>query len=514
MKAIAIPINHFIVLCLLTFALCACTQAPPKSDMTSQGGELDKFLVSIDPISASHFRNYLHLQQLFDSLEAAETAGDAEKALEHLSIIANNFRMSGHYHEGIRFYRNAISRLNGHEPDRFAEIYHGLAAIYYELFLHFPEHRHHLDSASTIAARAFQYAGLTGTAAPLSDALNLKGAINLQKGNYAEAIQQLKGSYLLKQELESDQGLAVLNNLSFGYYQLQLYDTALFYAGEAFSRATKAGQSIFVANSLEMLSKIHTATGDTATANTMLTDRQRLIEQDDILINSLMMRQLHLNYESRQDEKIILGLSSERYYFFRLSRILMVGILLLILVTITIFFMMRQKVKLHKAEIEQEQLRSDLAHGESQRHLLELRMKQQELTFYSLRQIAQSAFAGMLTDKLAPFIRKFSRKSDQADFYQIVEEIRREVNTDSMTELENMVKQMHSGFFEKLAEINPCLTRRELQFCALLRMNLSSKDIADLLKIELSTVDRTRYNIRKKLNLDPNQNLNGFLMTV
>lgn len=261
-----------------------------------------------------------------------------------------------------------------------------------------------------------------------------------------------------------------------------------------------------------MLSKIHTATGDTATANTMLTDRQRLIEQDDILISSLIMRQLHLNYESRQDEKIILGMSTERYYLMRLSRILMVGIVLLILLTITISLMMRQKAKLHKAEIEQEQLRSDLASKESQRHLLELRMKQQELTFYSLRQIAQSAFAGMIADKLSPFIRKFSRKSDQADFGRLIEEIRREVNTDSLSELENMVKQMHSGF-EKLTEINPCLTRRELQFCALLRMNLSSKDIADLLKIELSTVDRTRYNIRKKLNLDPNQNLNGFLMT-
>jgi DNA-binding CsgD family transcriptional regulator len=45
-----------------------------------------------------------------------------------------------------------------------------------------------------------------------------------------------------------------------------------------------------------------------------------------------------------------------------------------------------------------------------------------------------------------------------------------------------------------------------------LRMNLSSKEIAPLLKITISGVEKSRYRIRKKLNLLKDDNLLDFLL--
>jgi DNA-binding NarL/FixJ family response regulator len=85
---------------------------------------------------------------------------------------------------------------------------------------------------------------------------------------------------------------------------------------------------------------------------------------------------------------------------------------------------------------------------------------------------------------------------------------------DPMKDFELLFTQLHGGFNEKLVAINPELTRIELQICALLRLNLSSKDIARLTNISLSTVEMTRHHIRQKLNLDQKISLTSHLISI
>lgn len=59
----------------------------------------------------------------------------------------------------------------------------------------------------------------------------------------------------------------------------------------------------------------------------------------------------------------------------------------------------------------------------------------------------------------------------------------------------------------------PQLTSGDLKLCAYLKMNLSSKEIAQLLNISLKGVEIGRYRIRKKLNLSPTINLANFINT-
>jgi len=72
----------------------------------------------------------------------------------------------------------------------------------------------------------------------------------------------------------------------------------------------------------------------------------------------------------------------------------------------------------------------------------------------------------------------------------------------------------HSDFLEKLKALHPSLTPSDLRFCAFLRMNLNSKEIASLLIISLRSIEVKRYRLRKKLKLQHDQNLIEYLMTI
>lgn len=79
---------------------------------------------------------------------------------------------------------------------------------------------------------------------------------------------------------------------------------------------------------------------------------------------------------------------------------------------------------------------------------------------------------------------------------------------------EESFNEAHENFFRKLKQTYPELVPNDLKLCAYLRMNMNSKEIASLLNITTRGVEIRRYRLRKKLNLQHDQNLSEFLMEV
>ncbi|WP_064196538.1 MULTISPECIES: LuxR C-terminal-related transcriptional regulator [Emticicia] len=78
---------------------------------------------------------------------------------------------------------------------------------------------------------------------------------------------------------------------------------------------------------------------------------------------------------------------------------------------------------------------------------------------------------------------------------------------------EQNFNRVHEEFFKKLLEKFPDLTPGDLKLSAYLRMNLSSKEIAQLLNITYRSVELKRYRLRKKLHLETEENLVEWLMS-
>lgn len=75
-------------------------------------------------------------------------------------------------------------------------------------------------------------------------------------------------------------------------------------------------------------------------------------------------------------------------------------------------------------------------------------------------------------------------------------------------------EQKHRTFFKALKEAYPLLTNNDLRLCACLKLNMDTKDIASLMNLSIRAVENNRYRLRKKLNLQPAQNLNEFFLTI
>ncbi|MFT2008328.1 triple tyrosine motif-containing protein [Pontibacter sp. 13R65] len=79
---------------------------------------------------------------------------------------------------------------------------------------------------------------------------------------------------------------------------------------------------------------------------------------------------------------------------------------------------------------------------------------------------------------------------------------------------ESSFNETHENYFKKLKSRYPELTPNDLKFCAYLRMNMSSKEIASLLNITVRGVEIRRYRLRKRLNMEHEKNLVEFLMEI
>ena len=145
---------------------------------------------------------------------------------------------------------------------------------------------------------------------------------------------------------------------------------------------------------------------------------------------------------------------------------------------------------------------------------VEVQMKEQDLVFQTLLRLDLTQVNKSVQEKLLPFQYKFTSKAIQNDFVMAINEIVRDSGKDPLADFEFMFNQLHKSFNDNLMARCSTLSRVELHVCSLLRINLSTKDIARLLNISIGSVDMSRHRIRQKLALDPTQSLTGFLITL
>lgn len=67
--------------------------------------------------------------------------------------------------------------------------------------------------------------------------------------------------------------------------------------------------------------------------------------------------------------------------------------------------------------------------------------------------------------------------------------------------------EAYPHFSEKLLKINPTMKYSDIEFCAYIKLNLETKQIAQFKKISTRAVEGKKYRIRKKLNISSDVNM-------
>jgi len=73
---------------------------------------------------------------------------------------------------------------------------------------------------------------------------------------------------------------------------------------------------------------------------------------------------------------------------------------------------------------------------------------------------------------------------------------------------------VHDAFFRELTTLCPTLTPSELKTASLLKLNLSSKEIADILTVSVASVEIYRHRLRRKLQIPHGTGLTAFFQQI
>ena len=87
-------------------------------------------------------------------------------------------------------------------------------------------------------------------------------------------------------------------------------------------------------------------------------------------------------------------------------------------------------------------------------------------------------------------------------------------NKKDMEKFEDAFNNTDKHFFDKVKKAHPNLAPNDIRFCAYLRLNLSSKEIAPLLNISVRSVEIKRYRLRKKMNLSHDEGLVDHILNI
>ncbi|MFZ9046377.1 MAG: LuxR C-terminal-related transcriptional regulator, partial [Cyclobacteriaceae bacterium] len=99
------------------------------------------------------------------------------------------------------------------------------------------------------------------------------------------------------------------------------------------------------------------------------------------------------------------------------------------------------------------------------------------------------------------------------DLRRMVKEIDRNIDKDkSWEQFELHFDEVHGDFLKRISHEYDSMTPQEIKLAAYLRMNMTTKEIANLLKISVRGVEIARYRLRKKLDLNQGQNLVDFML--
>jgi len=71
---------------------------------------------------------------------------------------------------------------------------------------------------------------------------------------------------------------------------------------------------------------------------------------------------------------------------------------------------------------------------------------------------------------------------------------------------------VNNGFYGKLLKIHPNLSETELRHCMFIKLFLQTKEIARIMSIDPRSVQTSRYRIKKKMNLNEEQDLRNYLI--
>jgi thiamine kinase-like enzyme len=164
--------------------------------------------------------------------------------------------------------------------------------------------------------------------------------------------------------------------------------------------------------------------------------------------------------------------------------------------------------------LDKKQAEKRVTHLEREKQKMEMDLINRELATSATYIAQKNKILGLVRKNLnRVFLKKKSVTKNEA--YQILQYIDETIKFDNdWYRIKAHFEKIYPGYFDRLRKEYPQLTPTDHKLCALLRMNLNTREISQILKITAPSAEISRIRLRKKLDLEKSTNLTSFICQV
>ena len=447
-----------------------------------------------------------------------------------------------------RFLLNALMFFeNGRYPIYLAKTYAELARL--------RMYRGDIEGSLDYYSRAAEIYENEGDAASLYKVKGNMGIVHGQQGDFTSAIStfhDVEQKALAKGDTAS--AIPAYLNLGQAFLRSGRPDSAQSYLEKAIRLSDRLGFEIHKADGMNSLSYFYFSKGDYKRSNELgekslqiYRDHKEMKRSADVLqrfsssfaalgdyrkSNNYLWEYVSLKdslYRAEKEQAIaevegrlllnekensiqLLKSRSEADRRQKLMYLSLFGLALAIVVAVIIRLQNVRKLRRSEQRVHHKQMELELAQKDKLQNELDLKVR--SLTREGLRIIQKNNQLSELREKLDELASKVPERSGR-DLQSIRSSIEYAFNVDKdWDEFSVYFEEVHPSFLNKLSKMKPDLTSRDLRLCALLKVNMSTKEMASVLGISPESVKKARNRLRKKLNLDKDQTLNAFLQGI
>ena len=148
---------------------------------------------------------------------------------------------------------------------------------------------------------------------------------------------------------------------------------------------------------------------------------------------------------------------------------------------------------------------------EREKVVSKLAFKKKELTTHALHLAKKNE----VLENVKLKAKNLKSQSDAKGYQELIKTINFDQQDDKNWEnFSRYFEEVHRDFNRKVKSKYPQITSNELRLLALLKMNLTSKEIANILNISPEGVKKARYRLRKKLYITTEDSLQDLVLSL
>ncbi|WP_198145100.1 tetratricopeptide repeat protein [Microscilla marina] len=467
----------------------------------------------------------------FKALAIQEKLKPTRDNKERLANTINNIGVLYYeqkdYPKAKEYYeRNLKISLENKNEESIATAYNNLALVF--------EHTHQYPQAEAYYKKCIQLGKKIDYQQILGWAYNGMAIIRQKAGQYAKAEKWVNQAIDIRKKLGMSEDLTQsYNTLGKNYLLQKQYNKAMTYYQKAADIGKKIGNLLNYKDALKGLSICLEAVGKPARA---LANYRLYHQISDSLINTENIRKIAylaatIDFKkektalklSRQKERAVFAKDTRQRKYTQRITYMSLGVALMLVVVLWLFYFSKQKSNraltlLNKqiSDANERIIQETNARRDTEKEKLqsEVKLKNQQLASQTLHMLQKNQILNDLKTLVGEVRKQKDLNDAKAKFSRLANLIDHGINLDKDWEgFQRIFEQLHPEFYANLKNSYPVLTSNDLHLCALLKLNLSSREISDLLGIAQESLKVKRYRLRQKMGLDSDKNLNEFILT-